>query len=431
MKKIAFKFMIMSALALFLSSCSDSDDPTPDPTPTLEEEKVYHITARFDGDDASVYMAGVKNLDEGSLTFINNGYALNPVRSARVFTDSLGWVYMFDYGGGYLKKFSYAVETGNYTLEKELDVTPVMGGVAHVRPWKINEETILIHNIVTSDIEDSGNGVTKEALMYVTRMEIPLVAIANVTVENIPVTDWDIDEGAYVSRIDAPTILGDKIYYGVRRSTTDNTVTATGMHALVLDYPSLTNLKYIRTELGDGSTNGYRGGNMHAIDGYVYQANGDDPATIVRLKDGAYDESWSFDVSGTLGEGFSTNNWYHAGGGICYMSAKFTNAEDANNSWGVVRIDINNKTATKMNVPTSDLRAYQHGVVKDGKFYMAICPITGQTDTGEVDGRGNPIILTSSDDPRVYIFDIASEDPNAFTTGLTLDSGNIFIEGIF
>lgn len=163
MKKLLFfKFMILSAFALFLSSCGDDVDPIPTPTP-LDEGKIYHITAKFDGKDNQVYMAGVEKLDEGSLTFIDNGYALNPIRSARVFTDDLGWVYVYDYGGGYLKKFSYA--NGTYTLERELDMAPVMGGNAYVRPWKINEETILIHNINTSDVEDNGNGITKKGTM--------------------------------------------------------------------------------------------------------------------------------------------------------------------------------------------------------------------------------------------------------------------------
>jgi hypothetical protein len=429
MKKIAFKFVILSAFALFMNSCSDSDDPTPDPTPT-DEGKVYHITAKFDGKDNQVYMAGVKNLDEGSLTFIGNGYALNPIRSARVFTDDLGWVYVYDYGGGYLQKFSYT--DGKYTKVRELDMAPVMGGNAYVRPWKINEETILIHNINTSDVEDNGNGITKEGTMYVTRVLIPDVVISEIMKTwTVPMTTWDISEKSYPFRIDAPTVLGDKIYYGVGRRQLDNTIPLTGMHTIVLDYPSLKNPEYIRTEKGNGNTNGYRGGNMHAIDGYVYQANSGDPTMIVRLKDGAYDESWSFNATAALGETFSTNNWYHAGNGICYVSAQFTDEGDENNKWGVVRIDISNKTAIKMNVPMSTLFGYQHGIVKDGKFYMAICPITGTTITDDIGRDGKPIVITSSDNPRVYIFDVASEDPNAFTTGLTLDKGNIFIEGIF
>ncbi|ASB48625.1 hypothetical protein [Alkalitalea saponilacus] len=421
MKKVRFiSHLFLSAFMLFAASCSDDKD---DPINQLPDEtddskpRVFHIAARFDGRDSEVYMAGVEDLSKGSLSFKGNGYAINPVRSARVFTDNLGWVYVFDYGGGYLQKFSY--NNGSYTKVKELDVAPVMGGVPHVRPWKINEETILIHNIIARDIEDSGNGINKEADMYVTRMEIPLVAIADILETwTIPAEAWDVEEKAYVFRVDAPTVLDDKIYYGLGRRAIDNTIPLTGMHTIVLDYPSLTNPKYIRSEKGTGNTNGYRGGNMHAIGEYVYQANratGENATMILRLKDGEYDNNWEFNVTAALGETFNTNNWYHAGNGICYVSAQFTNAEDENNQWGVVRMDLNNKTAIKMNVPMSDLFGYQNGVTIDDKFYMAVSPVGS---TGE-------------SAPFVYIFDIDSTDPNAFTKGLELDKGNIFVEGIF
>ncbi|MCA1745896.1 MAG: hypothetical protein LC643_09410 [Bacteroidales bacterium] len=407
---------LLGAMLLIMNACDDDEALNPD-TGNPDAERVFHITAKFDGEDSEVYMAGVDELTEGALTFKGHGYAINPVRSARVFTDDLGWVYVFDYGGGYLNKFSYA--NGNYTKVKELDVAPVMGGIPHVRPWKINEETILIHNIISSDVEDSGNGITKEAAMYVTRMEIPLVAIADILETwTIPAEAWDVEEKAYVFRVDAPTVLGDKIYYGVGRRPIDENDPLTGMHTIVLDYPALTNPTYIRTEKGHGNTNGYRGANMHAIDGYVYQANratGDDATMIVRLKDGAYDESWSFDVTAALGETFNTNNWYHAGNGICYVSAQFPDVADENNQWGVVRIDLNNKSAIKMNVPLSDLFGYQNGVTIDGQFYMAISPVGSSGESA----------------PFIYIFDIDSTDPNAFTKGLELDNGNIFVEGIF
>ncbi|GAO31592.1 hypothetical protein [Geofilum rubicundum] len=152
MKKVRLiSLLFFSALMLFAVSCSDDDDPN-NQEPEENTPRVFHIAARFDGKDSEVYMAAVEDLTKGSLSFKGNGYALNPVRSARVFTDDLGWVYVFDYGGGYLQKFSY--NNGSYTKVKELDVAPVMGGIPHVRPWKINEETILIHNIIARDIED-------------------------------------------------------------------------------------------------------------------------------------------------------------------------------------------------------------------------------------------------------------------------------------
>ncbi len=414
------KIFSLSAVALGLAtlvSCSESNEVD---TPDNGEEKVYHIGAKFDDDDSQVYLAAVTDLSSGSLTFVDNGYHLNPVRSARVFTGEDGNIYVFNYGGGTLERLTYS--NGTYTSQDEIDIAPVMGGKTTVRPRKINEETILFHDIISTDVEDTGNGVIKSPTMYAANIAIPGLSIAS-TMETwtIPVADWDVTDQAYPFRVDASTILGDKIYYGVGRRSfnSDLGIKLTGMHTIVLDYPDLINPTYIRTDKGNGNTYGYRGPNMHAIDGYIYQANrstsAEDPTILVRLKDGAYDESWEFNVSEALGEAISTSNWYYAGSGIGYMCAEFFDAEDENNTWGVVRIDIDNKTAVKMNVPMSELFGYQNGVVVDGKFCMAISPVGS---TGEAE-------------PAIYMFDISSDSPDAFTKGMTLDKGNIFIEGIY
>lgn len=392
-------------------ACENSDSPT-NINPSLTT-KVPHVTANFDGDDAQVFIQPAEDLTSGKITFINKGYHLNPVRSARVFTDDLGWVYVYDYGGGYLQKLSY--NDGSYSKVRELDITSSMGNNAHVRPWKINEETILIHNINTADIEDSGNGITKEAKLYVTRVQIPEVSIWEIMdTWTVPVSNWDEEEQAYPYRVDAPTVLDGKIYYGVGRRQLNDSISLTGMHTIVIDYPTLKNPKYIRTTLGNGNTNGYRGMNMHAYDGYVYQcnaANAENPTIMVRLKDGQYDESWSFNINDALGEPVSTNNWYAAGGGIYYMPANFLNETDENNTWGLLRVDLNKKSVIKMDVPMSNMRKYQRAQVIDGKFHIVISPVGGT--------------------PKNYIFDMDSEESDAFTEGVEFDSGNIFIEGIF
>lgn len=410
-------YLPLSALLLLTCACENEE------TTILDNgelpEKVNHVTARFDDDDKQVYIAPAESLDKGSLTFIDNGYHLNPVRSARVFTDDLGWVYMFDYGGGFLKKLRYS--NGQYTEVRELSITQVMGGNAYVRPYKINDETILIHNANTYDIEDTlGNGITKEAILYVTRITIPDVVISEILdTWTIPLTEWDEEEKAYVFRVDVPTVLGDKIYYGVGRKTLDENISLTGMHTIVLDYPSLENPQYIRSEFANGNTNGYRGGNMHAIDGHVYQANCSTDETqdtkLVRLKDGEYDTSWEFNITEALGEPFSTTNWYHAKDGICYMPAQLYSATDENNQWAVLRIDVINQTVVKLNLPMSYLFAYQNGVTIGDKFYMSICPQGGDAES----------------EPYIYSFDINSTNPNSVTKGLKLDNGNIRIEGIF
>nr|WP_319398597.1 hypothetical protein [uncultured Carboxylicivirga sp.] len=414
--KLFSSIFLLSAVVGFTACDDDSDNTTPD----TDTEKVYHIGARFDGDDSQVFLAPTTNLEEGSLTFINNGYHLNPVRSARVFTDEEQNIFVFNYGGGLLERLTYA--NGLYSKQDEIDIAPVMGGKTTVRPRKINEQTIMFHDIITEDIDDAGNGVIKKPFMYAANIAIPGLNIAS-TMEpwEIEPAEWDIENQAYPFRVDAPAILDNKIYYGVGRRlfNREADIKLTGMHTIVLDYPDLSNPKYIRSDKGNGDTYGYRGLNMHAVDGFVYQANhsasAEDPTMILRLVDGEYDDTWEFNVSEALGESISTNNWYHAANGICYMSAQFFNATDENNEWGVVRIDLHQKTAIKMNVPMSNLFGYQSGKVEGDKFYMAICPVGASGES----------------EPAIYVFNINSDDPNAVSQGMTLDKGNIFVEGIY
>lgn len=413
MKKTTFlTYALCSVMSLVTFIGCDEGENTIKTAPS-ETTKVAHITANFDEDDAQVYIAPAENLTSGKVTFKGNGYHLNPVRSARVFTDELGWVYVYDYGGGYLQKLSY--NNGVYTKTRELDITSSMGNNAYVRPWKINEETILIHNINSTDVEDPGNGITKEAKLYVTRVQIPEVSIWEIMdTWTVPVTEWDEAEQAYPFRVDAPTVLDGKIYYGVGRRPLNDSIALSGMHTIILDYPTLKNPKYIRTTLGTGNTNGYRGMNMHAYNGYVYQCNYAseiEPTMIVRLKNGQYDDSWSFNVTAAVGEPVVSNNWYAAGNGIFYMPANFLNATDENNTWGLLRLDLNKKTVVKLDVPMSNMRKYQRGKVIEEKFHIVISPVGGT--------------------PKMYIFDIESEKSDAFTEGVMFDSGNIFIEGVF
>jgi len=413
--KTLFRNAILGACLLTLfTACEETEtttDEIDDEIDEVEGRTYFNISAKFDDDDSEVYIAPVTDLSTGSLTFEGNGMKLPAVRSARVMANSAN-VYNFNYGGGLLYQYENNSDGSTYTQLKEIDLTLAMGGVAYVRPTMINDETILVHNIVRSvDAEDSSS----ISSMYVTQVSIPSTTISAImTPYVIPDTTWDVEEDAYVSRVDVPTVLGDKIYYGVsRKANGDNALT--GVHTIVLDYPTLKNPQYIRSELANGNTNGYRGANAHAIDGYVYQANkaasADEAQVLVRLKDGAYDEDYVFDISAALGEEICSNNWYYAGDGIAYMPVQYFSPEDPDNDWGVARLDINNKTAVMMNVPTSDLFQYQNGVVDDGKFYMAISPVGG--------------------DAYVYGFDISSDDPDAFETGLELDKGNIFIQGIY
>ena len=408
-----------------LSACNDDND-MPE---SKEAGRIFNIAADVEVDtDQGIYIAPTTSLDEGKMTFVKNGMELYSVRSARVMAHK-GSVYSFDYGGGKLYGFENHSDAENYIPGKQLDISLALDGETYVRPTRVDDNTILIHDINTETDKETQK-VT--ATMRVVAVQIPEMTIRTIMEPFvIPETEWDTKEKRYVGRVDCPVVADGKVYYGLGRWSKfkDPVPPNTGVHCIVLDYPSLKNPKYIRSELTNGYTNGYRGTSALNIDGYVYQVNqATDGAstTIVRLKDGVYDETYSFDVSKASGIADAyANSWYYAGKGIAYMpicDMKLREQGDSNphgksNDFTVVRIDLNEQTAVKLNVPWSNLFKYQSGVAHNGKFYMAICP--------------NPDAAGKAQKAHVYAFDIASASPDAFTTGIELDEGSIFVQGIY
>lgn len=174
--------------------------------------------------------------------------------------------------------------------------------------------------------------------------------------------------------------------------------------SLVVDYPSLDNPKVIESSVAFGSTYGYRIPVAHQDSkGDVYQLC---KTHMLKISNGEYDNSYNFDLSKAIGFNIGALGWFYAGNGIGY--ATYYDAEKGDSkeaaAWGVVRVDVYNKTAIKMNVPTG-LYLFQHQYAKviNGKVYMALCPVGGE---------GN-----------VYIFDSAKADANGFELGAKLKTG--------
>ncbi len=163
---------------------------------------------------------------------------------------------------------------------------------------------------------------------------------------------------------------------------------------------------------------------MHVDEkGDVYQSNwfmsgngfdlsAGDKTVITRLKNGAYDDSYEFNISEALGlsSNIATVGWFYVGNGIGYMPVQLQDEGSyyQTNSWSLIKIDIYKKTAVKLEVPLSSLFDYESGIVKNGKFYMAISPIGGEA--------------------YIYEFDPSS---TAFKKGLKLDGANVIVDGIY
>ena len=421
------------ALAILLTvtiiSCSD-DDPT-----EIEEPEVSSFSILGNIDDA-YYLAQTDVLNEGSLTFLNNGTQLDADLAARIVASG-PYLYSLNYGSGVLTQLK-PIASGGYEVIKEINAGLSVGTI---RPrFKLaDENTIMVYNVVVEPItDDQGEIVDNKCTLRLAAVAIPDLTISNLTEFVIPQTE-NARQGATIGyhpmRVEGPVIAGDKIYFGLMHLDMANPSTPppfrvpkqTGLETLVFDFSSFSNGTIIESDAASGHTSGFRAPSMHVDEnGDVYQSNwfmsgnsfdlsGGDKTVIMRLRDGKYDESYTFDVSEALGlnTNVATVGWFYVGNGIGYMPIQLEDEGNyfSENSWSLARIDIYNNTAVKLNVPMSMLHTYQNGVVSDGMFYMAISPIGGEA--------------------YIYEFDPNSTSPDGFEQGLKLDGANILVEGIF
>lgn len=434
MKSKLLKLLICSCYIIgtvtLISSCGDDNNYDPyagDPNRTF-----FHVVLGLgkDGNDGVYTQARADiSADANNISFSNYGYEIPATRTARVIGSEDGrFLYSLDYGGGTITKFS--CEGGeSYTPNgPKLNIADAIG--THPRWGKVSDETALLHNITTERIYKDEAGkeydYTKSTASLVAvglggdKTDLKLETIQQL---EIPRSEKDIEKGLYIWRIDAPVIHNGKVYYGVAKRiwdpATNNYVEdyTYSTTTLVADYPSLTNLTTIESTQAKGENYGYRTPVSYVDSrGDIYQVVGsDEKASILKISNGAYDNSYKFDLSTALGQEVGALGWFYVGEGIGYVL--FFDIEqgqsEAASAWGIARVDVYNKTAIKMNIPYKLwLRQYQQGVLRNGKFHMALAPI--------------------GTDGAVYLFDPTSTSPDGFTVGAKLDNkADQFYIGMF
>lgn len=427
--KYLLKAIMMLAFAIAIISC-DNDDSDPKATST---KSIFSVLGSIDD---AYYLAQTKKLTEGSLSFVDNGTQLDADQAARIIASG-DYIYSLNYGTGLLTQLQPNT-AGGYDVIKEINAG-LSVGTNRPRFHLADENTLLVYNVVVTPIRNVDNVVTDNTCtLRLASVSIPSLTIANLTQFVIPQSE-NAKNGATIGyhpmRVDAPVISGSKIYFGLMHLDMYNPSTPppfrvpkqTGLETLVFDFPSFANGKLTTSSLASGHTNGYRAPSMYKDEkGDVYQSNwfmsansfdlsSGDKTVITRLKNGVYDETYVFNISDALGleTNIGTAGWFYVANGIGYMPVHLEDEGNyfEENSWSLVRIDIYNKKATRLNVPMSMLFSYESGVVNNGKFYMAISPI--------------------GEEAYVYEFDPASESADAFKKGLKLDGGNLLIEGIY
>ncbi len=429
MKKIKFQNLLFAGLfagaTLSLSSCDEKNNGNDFPDGPDRDYFNIVLGVGDDGNDG-VYIQALNDISKGTISFKGYGFEIPADRTARVCTSDDGkYVYSLDYGGGTITKFK--TNGGqSYTQMTKIDVKQAIG--THPRWGKVNDSMALLHNVTTEKKYKEGSNVYNYTEATAQLVGINLggegeMSMGSIQKLTIPRTQEDIDKNLSIWRIDAPVVYKGKVYYGVAKRgydpTTGNNLSnvAYSTTTLVADYPSLTNLKTISSGVCNGENYGYRTP-VNYVDekGDIYQMVGNGQrACILKIKNEVYDNSFKFDLSEKLGVEVGALGWFYIGNGVGYALFYDLAAgqSEAAAAWGVARVDIYNGTAVKMNIPYKLwLRQYQKGVLKGGKFHMALAPVGAEG--------------------AVYIFDPASTAADGFTKGAKLDNlGGQFYIGVF
>ncbi|AZQ65052.1 hypothetical protein EI427_22795 [Flammeovirga pectinis] len=392
---------LFSLITLFTFAGCNNDDTTNE-TPIDPTEKVFNIAADVSTTDAAmVYMAPTNSLTEGDFSIVDNGTEMKGERSAYL-AEANGLIYNLNYGTGVIRELEYDGKS-SYNQLTEISVQQFVG--THPRFEVVSNESLLAFYVATSE-PNTQNEV--EVTLQIVKMKIPGLQIEET--EEVSLGTY-AENDAYVSRVDAPVVMNGKVYFGTQQKINGNPDGyADDLATIVLDYPSFENYSIVHSSQSKGHNYGYRGRSMYEYQNAVYQVNWPvDGADVVftKLVDGDYDNSYSFNVTETLGGGsFGSVNWFHIGGGKGYVAIEDKSIDDDNN-WYLARVDVINKTIEKVEgIPYSDLFKYQNAVVEGEKFYMAISPNGGES----------------------FVYEI--ENTTA-AQGLQLDGGNVYVQGIY
>ncbi|MDO4230137.1 MAG: hypothetical protein Q4C98_10005, partial [Capnocytophaga sp.] len=305
---------------------------------------------------------------------------------------------------------------------EERDLSGVMG-TRGIRWKKMDDATALLYAVPTPKHNTNPDGTysSTTSTLNIARINLADYSFEKKTMTFPTETDNSLPN-LHIWRVDSPVILDGKVYLGVAKQgyngAEDIEEQTYKTSTLVLDYPSLENPKIIYSGLGTGEAYGYRTAPYFVYDGSVYH-NSTNKTKILKITNGAYDDTYDFDLATALGlQEVGASGMFYAGNGIAYIyfydATKGTSWGSENKYWGVARVDLKNKTAIKMNLPENLWLASNQNMKlgKDGKLYAAIAPLNA--------------------DGYIYIFDPTKADANGFTKGATLKiAGDAFYLGVF
>ena len=387
---------------LMITSCDSEDDSNPDPQISIPK---YSVLASV-GDQE--YLTTTNDLASGKISIVGQGLETNSFGSG-VTKD--GYMYLNNFNESTIDQYQ-ATENG-WTKVSSISIAPLSPS-GRFRGMQITERDELLLMNWPDD-----NGDCPYAIIT-----LPSFTVVTNGSFNIPdVEGFDpVEIGGVISN--------NKIYLGTMYSNVgtwdsfpDSLIT------WKLDYPSFTNPEMLVSTASLGTVAGFTG-TSSLIDekGDIYQQNirskhwynmgtrEEMPTVFVRIRDGEYDDSYVFNISDEFPGTVSLIGFQYVGNGIAYGKLLDEEATDewldawSNNFTSIVKIDLYNKTVTKLNIPQGPFIAIRAGVVDNGKLYLPISPV-GET-------------------AHIYEITIGGA-ANDFVKGAELDGNNVVANAIF
>ena len=403
MKKNFFKALLCGVLfaPFALTSCSSDDNGSVE-NPNEENNSRYLTIGGAlmqdtpgDGNGGTmIYSVKVEDAlnPNYSIDVFDNGTPVKSARTARLQSSNDGkYLYNIQYtgvDGGVFNKYQVNGGKSFELVGSQINTADHVG--TSPRWAKASEDTGLAVNISTpQNIFNGGTYVGTRGTATVLALNLLDPRIKGYKSYELPLTTAEEAQGYHIWRLDAPVInkAGNKAYIGTwMRKYNPETLAAEsnyerlGTKTIVVDYPSLENPRIITSTVAKGDNSGFRSPMSHvATDGNVYQATHREfsgGSYIVKIgQNNEYDNSYNFSLDQKLGVTNSyIESWKYAGNGIGY--AIYSLSVNGSRQGGyVARLDLNNKTATKVNIPNEanlDFSQYQGITVVGDQVFMAI-----------------------------------------------------------
>lgn len=440
-RKLNFGMMALIATAFVFTSCEKDNKHTVEKP--KETEATFNVIYRVTGTGALADWAlqpfNEAQMKQGNITFANKGFNLANERTHEMYSTNNGkTVYVFSSMTRLITKYEVTGGTGLYSKIDQIDATPIIGNT--FGNFKVlDEKNAVVYNVSSQNVVREGAYVKTVATLKIGRVNLEnftgeLRDMKTITLPEIQATPEMIN--AYIYSIANPVLHNGKLYFGMQKRGYDPTKQGRAAQiqnedayqttTLVMDFPSFNNLSMLSSALGKGASAYasvfYGPSYIKAEDNSLYHIT-THKGGIYKIVNGAYDNSYELNLKEKLGldSDVAISGIHYAANGIAYVTyapwGKVLEGgliyQDGKAVWGVARVDLNAKTAIKMNVTENLwLTFYQNAKFVSGKLYMALCPMTG---------NGN-----------VYIFDPTKANANGFEIGATLESaGGAIYLGIF